>query len=176
MTPAVLETPRLSLREMGEGDLPALRKMLRDDQVMTAYNGAFNEEETRDWLDRQMARYQRWGFGLWATVLRETGEMIGQCGLTMQPWKDGEVLEIGYLLQKEHWHRGYATEGALACVGYAFRRLGAEEVCSIIRDTNLPSQRVALRCGMVKTDRWVKHYRGVEMPHFRYVLRKGKQG
>ena len=172
MTPAVIETPRLSLRRMGEGDLPALGKMLQDARVMYAYNGPFTEAETREWLDRQLARYERWGFGLWGMDLRETGEMIGQCGLTMQPWKDGEVLEVGYLLQWDHWHRGYATEAALACADYAFCRLGAEEVCSIIRDTNLPSQRVALRCGMVKTDSWVKHYRGVDMPHFRYVRRK----
>ena len=167
----ILETPRLRLREMTREDLPDLGLMLRDDEVMYAYNGAFDEGETLAWLERQLGRYERYGFGLWAVVLRETGEMIGQCGLTMQPWKDREVLEVGYLFRKEYWHRGYATEGALACAEYAFRRLGAEEVCSIIRDTNLPSQGVALRCGMVKMDRWVKHYRGVEMPHFRYLLR-----
>ena len=100
------------------------------------------------------------------------GEMVGQCGLTMQPWKGEEVLEIGYLFCRRHWHRGYATEAALACKEYAFRVLGAEEVCSIIRDTNLPSQRVAARCGMTKADSWVKHYRGVDMPHDRYLVRR----
>ena len=152
----VLETPRLCLREMTQEDLPALGRILRDEEVMYAYNGAFTWEETQSWLDRQLARYREWGFGLWAVILRETGEMIGQCGLTMQPWKDREVLEVGYLFQKEYWHRGYATEAARACAQYAFRRLKAEEVCSIIRDTNLPSQRVALRNGMTKTDSWVR--------------------
>ncbi len=87
----------------------------------------------------------------------------------MQPWKDRELLEIGYLFQRAFWHQGYATEAAKGCKSYAFEVLKAREVCSIIRDTNTPSQRVALRNGMVKTDTWVKHYRGVDMPHDRYV-------
>lgn len=168
-TGQILETPRLYLRRMTPADLPALRKILQDGEVMYAYNGAFNEAETLNWLERQLARYQKYGFGLWAVVLKETNEMIGQCGLTMQPWKEEEVLEIGYLFQKEHWHRGYATEAARACAQYAFEVLGAEEVCSIIRDNNLPSQRVALRNGMTKADSWAKHFRGAEMPHSRYI-------
>ena len=81
-----------------------------------------------------------------------------------------EVLEIGYLFQRDRWHRGYATEAARACKAYAFDTLGAAEVASIIRDTNLPSQRVALRNGMTPRDTMVKHCRGVEMPHTRYAV------
>ena len=88
--------------------------------------------------------------------------MIGQCGLTMQPWKDKEVLEIGYLFQRRYWHKGYATEAAKACKKYAFKILNADEVCSIIRDTNTPSQNVAVRNGMTVADSWT-------MPHYRYV-------
>ena len=96
--------------------------------------------------------------------------MIGQCGLTMQPWKDGEVLEIGYLFNRAFWHKGYATEAAKACKRYAFEVLKAEEVCSIIRDTNISSQKVALRNGMTKKDSLVKHYKGVDMPHYRFAV------
>ena len=81
-----------------------------------------------------------------------------------------EVLEIGYLFQRDRWHRGYATEAARACKAYAFDTLGAAEASSIIRDANLPSQRVALRNGMTPRDTMVKHYRGVEMPHTRYAV------
>lgn len=87
------------------------------------------------WLDRQFACYDKYGFGLWAVILKETNEFIGQCGLTIQPWKDSEVLEIGYLFERKYWHNGYATEAAIACKRYAFETLGASEVCSIIRDT-----------------------------------------
>ena len=169
MRPIIIETDRLLLRKLTPDDLPTLRRLLQDDQAMVAYEGAFSDAEVQDWLDRQLARYQRWRFGLWAVLLRESGQVIGQCGLTMQPWKGQEVLEIGYLLERAHWHHGYATEAARACKDYAFATLGATEVCSIIRDTNLASQRVALRNGMTPADTWTKRYRGVDMPHIRVV-------
>lgn len=167
----ILETCRLYLREMEQSDFDALSRILQDEKTMYAYNGAFNDTETQAWLDNQIARYQKYGFGLWAVVLKESDEMIGQCGLTMQPWKDGEVLEIGYLLQRVYWHQGYATEAAKACKEYAFTKLHADEVCSIIRDTNIASQKVALRNGMTIMDSWTKHYRGEDMPHYRYVVK-----
>ena len=164
----ILETERLLLREMTQDDLPALQGILQDEETMYAYNGAFDEAETQAWLDRQLSRYAQYGFGLWAVVLKESGGMIGQCGLTMHPWRGDEVLEVGYLFNRAFWHHGYATEAARGCMEYAFDRLGAREVCSIIRETNLPSRRVAERNGMTMRDTWVKHYRGIDMPHVRY--------
>lgn len=166
----ILETERLILREMQPSDFDALCRIMQDEETMTAYEGAFSDEEVQAWLDRQLERYRKWGFGLWAVILKENGAMIGQCGLTMQPWKGEDVLEIGYLFERAYWHRGYATEAARVCRVYAFDTLNAKEVCSIIRDTNTASQNVALRNGMKKTDSWVKHYRGVDMPHDRYVV------
>ena len=168
----ILETERLFLREMNRSDFDSLCKIMQDGDTMYAYEGAFTNAEVREWLERQIFRYQSSGLGLWAAVLKETGEMIGQCGLTMQPWKDGEVLEIGYLFRRSHWHNGYATEAARACKQYAFEVLGADEVCSIIRDTNTASQNVAKRNGMTVADTWTKHYRGVDMPHYLYVIHK----
>ena len=166
----ILETERLNLREIDQSDFRALCNILQDPDAMYAYEGAFSDEEVQEWLDRQILRYKKWGFGLWAVILKETGEMIGQCGLTMQPWKDGEVLEIGYLFNRAFWHKGYATEAAKACKRYAFEVLKAEEVCSIIRDTNISSKKVALRNGMTKKDSLVKHYKGVDMPHYRFAV------
>lgn len=168
----ILETERLYLREMTQNDFDSLCKILQDEEVMYAYEGAFSDAEVQEWLDRQIARYKQWGFGLWAAILKETDELIGQCGLTMQQWKDEEVLEIGYLFQRQYWHNGYATEAAKACKEYAFETLNADEICSIIRDTNIPSQNVAIRNGMIKRDSFTKHYKGVDMPHNRYVIKK----
>lgn len=165
----IIETERLYLRELEQSDFESLCKILQDEETMYAYEGAFSDEEVHDWLDRQINRYQQWNFGLWAVVLKETDEMIGQCGLTMQTWKEDKVLEIGYLFERSHWHQGYATEAARACKKYAFEVLNAKEVCSIIRDTNIASQNVAVRNEMSVMDSWIKHYRGVDMPHFRYV-------
>ena len=168
----ILETKRLYLREMNQADFTSLCRILKDEETMYAYEGAFNDMEVQEWLDRQLMRYKKWGFGLWAVVLKETEEMIGQCGLTMQPWKDSEQLEIGYLFERSHWHKGYAAEAAAACKKYAFEVLDADEVCSIIRDTNAASQKVALGNGMTPADTWTKHYRGVDMPHTRYVVQR----
>lgn len=168
----ILETERLYLREMTQDDFPSLCNILQDEETMYAYEGAFTDSEAQEWLDRQRARYQKWGFGLWAVILKDNGKMIGQCGLTMQPWKEEEVLEVGYLFERTHWHKGYATEAAKACKQYAFDVLQAKDVCSIIRDTNTASQHVAVRNGMTIEDTWTKHYRGVDMPHYRYVVRR----
>lgn len=168
----ILETERLYMREMTQEDFQSLCKIMQDEEAMYAYEGAFSDVEVQEWLDRQISRYRKWGFGLWAVILKGTDEMIGQCGLTMQPWKDKELLEVGYLLNKKYWHMGYAIEAAKACKIYAFETLDTSEVCSIIRDTNIPSRRVADRNGMSVTDSWVKHYRGVDMPHLLYTVKR----
>ncbi len=66
----ILETERLYLREMNQDDYGSLCRILQDEEAMYAYEGAFSDEEVQEWLDRQTARYQRWGFGLWAVILR----------------------------------------------------------------------------------------------------------
>lgn len=141
---------------------------------MYAYEGTFSDEEVRSWLRRQLQRYEEYGFGLWAVILKESGEFIGQCGVTMQVVEDELVPEVGYLFERAHWHKGYATEAARACRDYAFDVLGFEAVYSIIRDTNLASQGVARRNGMTVCRTFTKHYRGVDMPHlvFRVVRAK----
>lgn len=167
----ILETQRLTLREMTQEDYPALCRILQDKEVMYAYEHAFSDREVKDWLDRQIGRYQNDGFGLWAAALKETGSMIGQCGLTLQDWDGRKVLEVGNLFEKAFWHQGYATEAAVACKQYAFEQLGAEEVYSIIRDNNFPSQRVARRIGMVPCGGMVKHYYHMDMPHLLFVAK-----
>ncbi|NLB91279.1 MAG: GNAT family N-acetyltransferase [Clostridiales bacterium] len=160
-----IETDRLILREMTRLDYGALCKIVQDEAVMYAYEGAFTKEETDLWFLSQRENYQKWGFGLWAAVEKKSDRMIGQCGITLQPYRERQVLEIGYLFQKAFWGQGYATEGAIACKKYAFQKLQAQEVFSIIRDTNLPSQKVAQRNGMRWVDTILKHYRGINMPH-----------
>ena len=178
MTPkkTILETTRLILREMDWDDYDDLCEMLRDPEVMYAYDHAFSEEEAKAWLENQRRRYREDGFGLWAVVDRQTGEMVGQCGLTWQECDGNTLLEVGYLLKKKNWHQGYATEAALACREYAFEKLGSEAVYSLIRDNNFPSQRVALRNGMKPVKTTVKRYYGREMPHIVYEARKKERG
>lgn len=168
----ILETERLYLREMEQLDFTALCKMLQDEDVMYAYEHAFSDEEAQDWLDRQIQRYKDYGFGLWAVILKETNEMIGQCGLTIQDCDGRQVVEIGYLFQKAFWHKGYAIEAAKGCKKYAFDSLDIDEVFSIIRDTNLSSQNVAKRNGMNVCGLFVKHYHNVDMPHLIFSTKR----
>lgn len=166
-----LETPRLTLREMTPGDLSALERILCDEAVMrAAYECAFTRKEAAGWLSRHLRRYENDGFGLWAVVLRETGEMIGQCGITLQSWRQQTLPEIGFLFAKDFWHRGYATEAAAACKAYAFSVLDEACVYSIIRDSNTAAQNVARRMGMELTDRDRKPLRNMEMDFCLYAV------
>jgi len=110
----VLETERLLLREMNMGDYDALYKILADSDIMRHYLYTFDERRVRGWIERNMERYLRDGFGLWAVCLKDTGEMIGDCGLTLQNI-EGEMLpEIGYHICRDCQRKGYAKEAAKA--------------------------------------------------------------
>ena len=168
----ILKTERLILREMTQEDYPALAQILQDREAMFAYEHAFSDEETQAWLNRMLERYRKDGFGLWAVVLKETGAMIGQCGLTRQRVEEQEVLEIGYLFQRNHWKQSYAIETARASKAYAFETLQAQEVYSIVRDNNIASMNVAIRNGMTIRCRFTKHYHDMDMPHYAFSIRK----
>lgn len=169
----LLETDRLILRKIARNDFPDLCKMLQDPEVMWAYEHAFTDLEVTVWLERQLERYEENGFGLMAVILKTTGELIGQTGITWQDWNGRQVPEIGYIFNKAHWHQGYAIEAASACKQYAFEILGFPEVYSIIRDNNIAYQNVARRNGMEKVGETVKYYYNMSMPHFIYRVTWG---
>ena len=102
----ILETKRTYLRKIEQSDFSALCKILQDKEVMYAYEHAFSCEEVQEWLDKQLKRYNEDGFGLWAVILKDTDEIIGQCGITMQEYKNKKVPEIGYLFQKAFGIKG----------------------------------------------------------------------
>ena len=168
----ILETERLVLREMEQGDFADLAEILQDPEVMYAYEHDFTDADIQAWLDRQRRRYARNGFGLWAVILKETDQMVGQAGLTMQPYQGGEVLEIGYLLKKRFWGRGYAREAAAACKRYAFYTMEKNKVCSIIKTDNLASIRVAESIGMKREAAFIARYYNGDMPHFLYAVER----
>ena len=106
---------------------------------------------------------------------KDSGAVVGQAGLTMQPCEGAEVLEVGYLLKWKYWHRGYAREAARACRDYAFETLGAEKVFSIIRTDNLPSIRVAEGIGMRRERGFMARYYAGDMRHYLYGVQRGEQ-
>jgi RimJ/RimL family protein N-acetyltransferase len=144
----VIETERLFLREMNMNDYDALYQVLADSEIMRHYPYAFDESRVRNWIDRNMNRYRENGFGLWAVCLKETGEMIGDCGLTLQNI-NGEMLpEIGYHIRRDCQHRGYAKEAAKAVRDWAFRNTDYPALYSYCKYTNEPSFRTAESIGM----------------------------
>ncbi len=169
----ILETERLLLREMTQADYPVLAAVLQDEQTMVAYEGAFSDAEVQEWLDKQLTRYREDGIGLWMVVDKASGASIGLAGITWQTVEGERVPEIGYLFNRAFWHRGYAAEAARGCKRYAFETLEFPEIYSIIRDTNLASINVAIRNGMLARKRFVKHYRGMDMPHIAFSVRRG---
>ncbi len=144
----VMETERLILREMVPDDYDALYAVLADSDIMQHYPYTFDEKRVRGWITRNMERYQAFGFGLWAVCLKNTGEMIGDCGLTMQNIH-GELLpEVGYHIRKDQQRKGYATEAAAASIQFAFANHDFPAVYSYMKYTNEASYRTAMKNGM----------------------------
>ncbi len=144
----ILETERLILRELTYEDFDALYAILGDSDIMEHYPYTFDENRVRGWIERNIQRYKTDGFGLWAVILKETGEMIGDCGITMQNINGTMLPEAGYHIRKDHQRNGYASEAAAACIGYAFETYNFPAVYSYMKYTNIPSQRTAVKNGM----------------------------
>jgi RimJ/RimL family protein N-acetyltransferase len=144
----VFETERLRAREMTPDDLDFVAAMLAHPEVMRFYPRRCSREEARGWVERQVARYREHGHGLWLIEERAGGEPVGQVGLVRQQVNGAPEPEVGYLVHRPFWRRGYAAEAALATRDHAFRALDLPRVVSLIRPENLPSQGVAGKLGM----------------------------
>lgn len=154
MSGFIIETPRLFLREMTETDFDALFAVLGDEGIMGHYPYAFDEGRVRDWITRNIARYRQDGFGLWAVCRKTAGDMIGDCGLTLQ-MIDGERLpEIGYHIRRDCQRQGYAREAAAAARDWAFTHTAYPALYSYCKYTNIPSYKTAEAVGM----RFLKEY------------------
>ncbi len=142
-----IETEHLILREMNAGDYDALYAVLADDENMKHYPHTFDTTKVRAWIDRNIERYNTFGFGLWAVCLKDTGEMIGDCGLTMQMIGKSIKPEIGYHIRRDMQRRGYAKEAASAVRDWTFQELTFNEIYSYMKYTNEPSAMTAVSWG-----------------------------
>ena len=149
-------------------DVQALYSLYQDPEIRRYFpEGVLSYEDTKEELEWFMNGHPHHPeLGLWATVHKETGKFIGRCGLL--PWEiDGKLdVEIAYLLDKDFWHQGLATEAARGILLYGFEQLHLTRLICLMHPDNIPSQRVAERIGM-KLERRVD---GVASDHFPTLL------
>lgn len=144
----ILETSRLILRQFSRNDVDAMGAVLGDAETMRYYPARLDRADVEEWIERNLRRYANDGHGLWAMVLKANGELIGDCGLTLQEVEGVNEVEIGYHVRRDCWRRGLATEAARACRDYGFANVPVERLVSIIRPENIASCRVAEKNGM----------------------------
>jgi ribosomal-protein-alanine N-acetyltransferase len=145
-----ITTPRLRIRELRPDDADALHRIYGDPEAMR-YVGAAgrprSRRQTAEILARLIASRRRHGYGLWAATLREGGGMIGMCGIT--PVEDeGPDVELVYLLQRDHWGQGYATEMARACLDAGFAEFRLDRIVALAYPDNAASIGVMRKAGM----------------------------
>ena len=157
----VIETERLLLREMTHDDFCALYQVLADSDIMQHYPYTFDENRVRNWIERNIERYRLLGFGLWAVCLKETGEMIGDCGLTMHLINGQIKPEIGYHIRADKQKNGFAKEAAIAVRDWTFNNTPFNIVYSYMMHTNEPSCKTAISYGCKQVDEFIDDVNGI---------------
>jgi ribosomal-protein-alanine N-acetyltransferase len=144
----VLETSRMWLRELTLDDVHDLHEVLGDPVSMRFYPHPFSREEVIGWIEWARRSYAELGHGLWGLALKDSGELVGDCGLVVQTVDGDRLVEVGYHVKPSHQRHGLATEAALACRDHAFEAVGVDRLIALIRVENEPSAGVARKLGM----------------------------
>lgn len=144
----MIETADLTLRPHRADDLDALTQILSDPTTMSFWPRPYTREETAARIDQALKSYAEHGFGRYAVVLRETGQMVGSSGIVRMPVDGTLYNDLGYIIHHSFWRRGFATQAALALRDHAFGALGLSDL-----EANMPldhhgSRRVAEHIGM----------------------------
>mgnify|MGYP001185905452 CR=1 FL=1 len=143
----ILETDRLLLREFELSDGPLYYELNADPEVLR-YTGdvPFSSPEAAVDFLRHYNHYAQYGYGRWTVISRETGELLGWCGLKYLPEVD--EVDLGYRFFQKHWRKGYATEAGKASVQYGLEVLGLSFIVGRAMKGNIGSIRVLEKCGM----------------------------
>lgn len=144
------QTDRIIFREVRETDFDSWLVFFRSPEALKHWSPPENspEVECQNWYQKQFWRYENNMGGMNALIEKQSGKLIGHCGLLVQTVDQTTELEIGYSLLPQFWNRGYAIESARKCRDYAFQNGFAGTLVSIISITNKPSEKVALKNGM----------------------------
>ncbi len=146
----VLETERLLLRHFEPADLEPLHALYRDPEIRRYYpDGTRTLQETKEELEWFLQGHpQHAQLGLWATVERSTGEFLGRCGLL--PWhiQGRNETELAFLIKKQRWREGLATEASRGIIQHAHEVLGLRRLICLVMPGNAASAAVAQKLGM----------------------------
>lgn len=146
-----LRTERLLLRRWREADREPFAVLNADATVMATIGRLLTREESDGFIERIEAGFEEHGFGLWAVEAVGVAPLIGFVGLSVPRFEAHftPCVEVGWRLAHAFWDHGYATEGALAALGYGFEVVGLDEIVSFTAVINHRSQRVMERLGMI---------------------------
>ena len=167
-----IKTKRLILRPIGPEDFDALMDIMNGRRVRVVWGHALATGGVTQGIETRRKGCGANGVEYLLAGNRETGEPVGQAGLVKEEMDGKPVWGIGWILGEKHQGKGYATESANALVEYAFTVMSLPEICCDIRPENEKSQAVAARLGMEKCGQFVKIYRGMEMPHDIFRLKR----
>lgn len=168
----MVESERLIMRKLTSEDKEAISVFLSNPQVMYAWEHGLSEEEIDDWLQRNIARYKKDGCGYLLAQEKASGEVVGAIGLIYNDIDGHMDWEVAYILDEKYWGKGYALEGACACVEYAFKELGANRVIVQMRVNNMSSRKVAERLGAAYQKEYVRNYHGANRDYAIYCIQK----
>jgi RimJ/RimL family protein N-acetyltransferase len=160
-----IDTERLRLRALTPDDVDNLAALYADPDVMRYVgNGQPLPRERAEFSVDRAVNYwwKEHNFGPWVIELRDTGEFVGRC--TIQTLQDGPEVEVGYILAKPHWGKGYATEATRALLAYGFDTAGLNRIVAITYPENTPSQHVLEKAGL-KFEK-MAHYLDTEVCYF----------
>lgn len=139
------DTERLRFRPVRPDDHEIVRSIYDDELALRFLPDMRKPEGTQTFIDRQLRRYDKFGYGIWLLETLEDSRVVGDAGITWQETDQGDVLEVGYGLTAAERGKGYATEAAQACLAFGFEVLGATRIASLVDAANSTSLRVAER-------------------------------
>lgn len=146
----IIETKRLILRTWSKEDADPYFKINQDPKVIEFLLGPLTMEKVNDFIHAVNKHQDTHGYTLWAAELKETGELMGFIGLSYTTFKSHftPAVEVGWRLGSQFWGKGYATEGAKACLEYGFKQRGLKEIISFTVPANIRSLRVMEKIGL----------------------------
>ena len=164
----ILTTERLKLREVTYDDAHALTDVLCDSEVMKYSMGTLSQSEVKTWVKRAILDYEHAGIGNWAIEETSTGNLIGYCGLTLNPDQEDQGVELNYRLAKRYWNKGFATEIASAVIQFAKSQKPASRLYAVVDPHNERSLNVARKLGMTfENEIWLDEY---DYPDYLFTL------